>query len=263
MKRSPIVMLASWLAAALSGCVPQPAFAFFRQTTSASVATLPPAAPAALREGSGQPVSGAGVSQIGSGPETLTVSQAHDVPLQDAMALIVPPGWRYRPTRTAAGIDPPVSFAGTVPWTRRLNAIAREAGMRFIVDWGDHTVYGLPAGAWPAHTQADGRARSQAVKDHLKGAPRPVAPTWAMPAGEPLARTLATWGDRAHWRVIWHGPAFIPSVPATFRGTFLQAIGGLFRDMAAMPHAPAISAGVYPAAGAGESTLVVRTGGAP
>ena len=261
MKRSPIAisMLANLLAAVLAGCTPQPAFAFFRQSGSAAApAGTPPAAPAAaLGEGSGPSGNGAGVSQIGSGPETLTVSQAHDVPLRDALALVLPPGWRYQPTRKAAGIDPPVSFAGTVPWTRRLDAIARETGMRFIVDWGNHAVYGLPARAFLARV-----ARPQAAGNRPARPPLVEAPTWAMPAGQPLARTLTDWGDRAHWRVIWHGPAFIPSVPATFRGTFLQAIGELFRDMAAMPHAPAIAAGVYPAAGMGLSTLVVRAGGA-
>jgi hypothetical protein len=251
-------MPASLLAAVLAGCTPQPAFAFFRQSGSAAApAGTPPAAPAALSTGAHRLVSGAGVSQIGSGPETLTVSQAHDVPLQDALALVLPAGWRYRPTRKATGIDPPVSFAGTVPWTRRLDTIARETGMRFIVDWGDHAVYGLPARAW---TRLE--ARPQATKDRPGGVSRPVVPVWVMPVGQPLASTLTAWGERAHWRVIWHGRAFIPSVPATFRGTFLQAIEGLFRDMAAMPHAPAIAAGVYPAAGMGLSTLVVRAGGA-
>ncbi len=259
-------MSMSLLAAALAGCVPRPAFAFFRQSEPAARPAVTPvaAAAAALGDGAHRPVSGAGVSQIGSGPETLTVSQAHDVPLRDAMALILPPGWRYQPTHKAAGIDPPVSFAGAVPWTRRLNAIARETGMRFIADWGDHAVYGLPARVWTGRVKVNRQAneRSRVVKDRLAGAPHLAVPTWGMPAGQPLARTLRAWGDRAHWRVIWHGPAFIPSVPATFRGTFLQAIGGLFRDMAAMPHAPAISAGVYPAAATGFSTLVVRTGGA-
>ena len=252
-------MSAGLLVAALAACVPRPAFAFFRQAASTARPAGTPlaAAPATLSTGAHRSVSGAGVSQIGSGPETLTVSQAHDVPLQDALAMVLPAGWRYRPTRKATGIDPPVSFAGTVPWTRRLDTIARETGMRFIVDWGDHAVYGLPARAW---TRLE--VRPQAPKDRPGGVSRPVVPVWVMPVGQPLASTLTAWGERAHWRVIWHGRAFIPSVPATFRGTFLQAIEGLFRDMAAMPHAPAIAAGVYPAAGMGLSTLVVRAGGA-
>lgn len=221
-----------------------PAFAFFQETTPPSppivahpLAFRAPPHGAVLRRTTEFAVSrnAPGVVVEGHGMVRAQSSQAHQIPLQDAMALLLPPGWRYTPIGGAADVNPPVSWRGVAPWTSRLGQIGRAEDLRFIVNWPHKTVTARIATPKPVVVVMPmhpilAPARLPVATKPKNPSPIPL-PVWTMPAGVPLPTTLSVWAHKAHWTVIWQGSSWVPGQTLTIQGTFLHAVRGLLKDI--------------------------------
>lgn len=245
------------LVGVLGLCLATPAWAFFQETVP-----VPPAHPSPVTSSSPvtsglsrtqgfgtAPAVGPGIHFVGTGYARAMTSQAHNIPLQDALLLLLPSGWRYEAHGAAARVNPPVSWSGRAPWTRRLREIGRAEDLRFTVDWPHRVVTAALAVPAPSSVVIVKPAALVATK-----APAPSAPhgtvipsrTWVVPAGIPLRTTLRKWGGLAHWTIRWQGPNWIPNHTLRLTGTFTHAMQGLAQDLEAHISGGRIRMDVYP-----------------
>lgn len=215
-----IARLGIWI---LLGCAPA-ARAFFQQAASPAAPTSVPAALAAAQPATPtQSKAGnllvAGLAQIGSGPVLPETSNASDLPMTDAMAVLLPQGWRYAPLGAAAKVNPKLSWSGTVPWTDELNQICLDHGLHCVADWKSKTLFTTVA------TVATRLALAKPAIEH-----------WNVRAGQTLKQTLVRWGTRAGEQIVWQSARArtwdLPIIAnASFTGSFSQAVGVMLGDL--------------------------------
>lgn len=231
-----------WGALIGAWAVSAPAFAFFQEATPVRSVSLSPTH--SMRLARSAPAIGNGPGVIIQGPVSAPAraSQAHNIPLQDALTLLLPAGYRYRPHRSASEVDPPVSWQGVAPWTARLGELGRAEDLQFVVNGPHHLVTArLAAPALSSRLMPVPQSPLRA----LPLRPRIVIPTWRVPADIPLSRTLKSWGRTAHWTVVWHGPSWVPETRLTVSGTFLHAIRQVVGDLRQQGAPGFIRADVY------------------
>lgn len=125
-------------------------------------------------------------------PGRSAILHGQDVALHEAVAAIVPNGWR---SHIAAGIqDDPVSWSAKT-WEDALAQIEKANEYRMRVDTARKTV------------SIDG--------------PR----LWVLAPGMMLSQALKGWADLAGWQLVWLSNLDYPiRAQATFRGDFLHAV---------------------------------------
>ena len=202
--RRPILRWSRMGGVGLLWALSAPAFAFFQETP----ALAPPVAQplihktpvpsAALHRATEVLVSrnAPGVVVEGHGIVRAQSSQAHRIPLQDAMTLLLPPGWRYEPIGGAADVNPPVSWQGVAPWTARLGQIGRTEDLRFVVNWPHKTVTARIATPKPVVVVMPMQPAPRPGRIPQPPKPAPV-PHWTMPAGIPSHHPASLGAPRA------------------------------------------------------------------
>lgn len=157
------------------------------------------------------------------GRPTQTIGVRHgfgrDVPLKTALQQIAPPGWHTQLLHDEVGhFDPDkkVDWHGGRPWTDVLDILASDQGFTVDVYWLRHLLLigrRLPAPATP-------KPAKPAV---------PKLPVWLVPAGSTLRDAVTSWCKTAGWHLRWSADINYPvAARLTFRGTFKQAIRGVF-----------------------------------
>lgn len=236
--RRPILRWSRMSGVGLLWALSAPAFAFFQETPAPVTPVAHPlihkttVPSAALRQATEVLVSrnAPGVVVEGHGMVRAQSSQAHRIPLQDAMTLLLPPGWRYEPIGGAADVNPPVSWRGVAPWTARLGQIGRTEDLRFVVNWPHKTVTARIATPKPVVVVMP--MQPAPLPGRIPQTPKPApVPHWTMPAGIPLPTTLKVWAHKAHWTVLWQGHSWVPGQTLTISGDFLHAVRQLFKDI--------------------------------
>jgi hypothetical protein len=199
---------------ALMYAVPHNAWAFFTDQK------LKPAGVKVAFEGFGRSV----VSQIGAGAAQARQSHGAGVPLDDALRMLAPNGWRI--DAKAAG-NPKVHWrAGAkTTWVQALSQIGSNSGLRFLVDWRHKTLYVAKEKGAVMHALAPNKA-AQVAAVHKHPGPAPV-PTWVIHPTRSIQANLSTWAAKAGWKILWSGQTWMPAAGATFTGGFLDAVQGV------------------------------------
>lgn len=79
------------------------------------------------------------LTELGNGNPTPGHSFGKDVPLYDAIKLIMPKGWQFLPT-TDVG-NPKVSWRKSKTWLDSVNQIAFYDKINFVADWNKKTIF--------------------------------------------------------------------------------------------------------------------------
>ncbi len=183
-----------------------------RPATAAFSAQLepPPARPSFAALGT------APVTQVGAGTAGAVPGFGHQVPLAEAIRMLLPAAWRYAPGDDLGALA--VSWTGTNTWLDALHQIGEAYRLRFLVDWTHQVLYVEPVEAGASTAAAGTRAPGSA-------APAMQAPIWELQAGG-LREQLSRWAERAHYHLYW--PQSIADiwvqVPAALGGDFLEAV---------------------------------------
>lgn len=222
LSKRPAIVLAL---AALTCAAPHSALAFFTNQKPAT-----PISTKITFKGFKQNV----VNQIGAGSANARPSHGNAIPLDVALRMLAPAGWRL--DNKAPGSQK-VSWraGGKTTWTQALSRIGRRYGLRFLIDWPHKTLYALPA-----VTSAGGHKTAKTIS------------TWTIDPGRSIRANLADWGAQAGWKVLWTGETWMPVASAVFTGTFFHAVRkllGALRAQGADIHAEAF----------GNQVLVVHT----
>lgn len=157
------------------------------------------------------------IVQLGEGSPTQATGNGHNVPLPQAMRLLLPQGWSFAP---GAGVGvPEVSWSIAPNFIEALRGIANTYSIRFLIDWNHDVLYAERA--QPASRAGLGPSRSVNVDW-----PAADVFVWRLEEGKGLREQLARWSERANYDLFW--PDTIPDVPihagAEFRGQFLDVM---------------------------------------
>jgi len=79
------------------------------------------------------------LSEIGSGNPTPGHSFGKDIPLYDAMTLIIPKDWQFLPVADIG--NPNVSWRKSKTWLDSINQIAFYSKISFVADWNKKTLF--------------------------------------------------------------------------------------------------------------------------
>jgi hypothetical protein len=155
------------------------------------------------------------VTQLGEGVAVPAQGFGRELPLRQAMRMLLPEEWSYIPT--AEGDALIVSWTGSRTWLEALRQIGETYQVRFLVDWDHKIVYSdrlLKSSAIGPDAVRTGKTDTGSVQS-----------PWELEAGG-LRNQLARWADRAHYHLYW--PQSIADVsiqvPAALSGDFLEAI---------------------------------------
>lgn len=154
------------------------------------------------------------VTQIGEGVAAAAPGFGHDLPLRQALRMLLPEEWSHVPTTDVDALT--VSWTGSRTWLEALRQIGEHYQLRFVVDWDRKIVY----------SDRKHKAATESDAAHAaKGDPGPGDSQWDLETGG-LRSQLARWADRAHYHLYW--PQTIADVsiqvPAALSGDFLEAI---------------------------------------
>ncbi|MCZ8256111.1 MAG: TcpQ domain-containing protein [Polaromonas sp.] len=202
-----------------------------------------------------QPVQGSGefmeegtpltnrIRQVGEAPKSVEIRQGmgRQVRSGDAIAQILPPGWRFNRT-PGTRVDQLIDWKGGRPWTVVLHGILADADLKARVDWSRKSVVvgsgstpttigtpvptvftdvarkpdPVPAApaqpmASPAPAQAAKPAKpesaaalvtSPVVRDS-SGSLTTTAGSWTLLADQTLRQNVRRWLSQAGWNLVW------------------------------------------------------------
>lgn len=156
-----------------------------------------------------------GLNQIGIPDRSIAVISGfgRDVRLIDAIQQIAPSGWQvYIKDELLSSQPRSVSWKGGRRWIEVLDILATDHALVIDVDWAKR---GLFVGSRKAAPQT-GHGASSLV--------------WVAKTGSTLRESLAEWGKRAGWQVVWTPAIDYPiAAQMQFDGSFLDAITAVFR----------------------------------
>lgn len=155
------------------------------------------------------------ITQVGEGVAAAAPGFGRQLPLRQALRMLLPEEWSYVPT--ADGDSLIVSWTGSRTWLEALRQIGETYQVRFLVDWDHKIVYSDRL----VKSSAPGPDAVRTGKTDTGSVQSP----WELEAGG-LRNQLARWADRAHYHLYW--PQSIADVsiqvPAALSGDFLEAI---------------------------------------
>jgi hypothetical protein len=157
---------------------------------------------------------GGAVTQLGEGVAAAAPGFGHELPLRQAMRMLLPEEWSYIPSSDGGSLI--VSWTGSRTWLEALRQIGETYQVRFLVDWDHKIVY------------SDSLRKAVAASDSthpVNGDSTVTDSPWELEAGG-LRSQLAHWADRAHYHLYWPQSVADVSiqVPAALGGNFLEAI---------------------------------------
>jgi len=184
------------------------------------------------------------VTQIGYGAMPAQAGMGRNLPLDQAMRLLLPEGWRFVPNPDLP--NPAVSWGqdGGVDWGEALEAIGLKEGLRFVIDWHKHRVYGAMDGSQIAGNADD---------DAAGASPGQVkAPVWRLEPGS-LKAQLEEWVILAGYRsLVWAmSDDILLDAGAVLTGDFEAAVAQVFAALRSR------GAAVRPEINRGNRVLVV------
>ncbi|MEF3193240.1 MAG: toxin co-regulated pilus biosynthesis Q family protein [Halothiobacillaceae bacterium] len=155
------------------------------------------------------------VKEVGEGQAEVVKGFGRKQPLNEALRLIAPKGWKGYAHRDVGARDLQVDWRGGKPWTEVLESLGQQNGLNFEVDW---------------------RARKVLVTR----APQPVAQSvslveepkesslFTLRQGEMLSGELARWGRLAGWSVRWEVDYdYRIEADATFGTDLIESLRGV------------------------------------
>ncbi len=155
------------------------------------------------------------VTQVGEGIAAAAPGFGRQLPLRQALRMLLPEEWSYVPT--ADGDSLIVSWTGSRTWLEALRQIGETYQVRFLVDWDHKIVY--------SDRMRTAKATESDPISVGKSSTVTAQSAWELEAGG-LRGQLARWADRAHYHLYW--PQSIADVsiqvPAALSGDFLEAV---------------------------------------
>ena len=168
---------------------------------------------------------------------SLVSGWANSVPLDMALAQVVPADWSIRSKGT--DLKRVVSWRGNRPWIDVLSELARQGKFNANVVWDRKAVVVFPM--WSVdgtdlHPIPQSRQhfyiKSAVAPSITQSAPRPVQPQsvniWKIDPHLTLRGNIEAWTKRAGWNsVVWEAADYPMVAPAEFRGEFTSPNGPL------------------------------------
>ena len=185
---------------------------------------------------------------VGYGVTDLRSSYGTDLPLKDALRLILPAGWQIYAKAGVSGAAPVTWKATEQPWTTPLRDVLRQSGLIGTVNW-PHTALLLrikptPAIA-PMNTKgyaAWGGASSTGQSSDLSPSTlsqgltplQGATPIYLLNQGDLILTDLQKWAKQSGWTVIWQVPEDwqVPNT-TTFGGDFQKAVSQVIQALSA------------------------------
>ena len=200
------------------------------------------------------------LESVGYGMAASGSSYGTNLPLKDALRLILPQGWHVYAKSGVSGSVPVTWKAKSTPWTDPLRNVLRQSGLEATVNWPHQAVL---LRVQPVHKAAPLSTKGYTAWNHSSsddsGAPLPenfhvghaghgaedfsvptvpslanATPIFLLNQGDLILTDLQKWAKQSGWTVIWQVPEDwqVPNT-TTFGGDFQKAVSQVIQALSA------------------------------
>ena len=200
------------------------------------------------------------LESVGYGMAASGSSYGTNLPLKDALRLILPQGWHVYAKSGVSGSVPVTWKAKSTPWTDPLRNVLRQSGLEATVNWPHQAVL---LRVQPVHKAAPLSTKGYTAWNHSSsddsGAPLPenfhvghaghgaedfsvptvpslanATPVFLLNQGDLILTDLQKWAKQSGWTVVWQVPEDwqVPNT-TTFSGDFQKAVSQVIQALSA------------------------------